>query len=241
MPALASSKPKVVGYTRVSTVEQVEAGLSLEAQEAALKEYCTFAALDLVAVIRDEGVSAGRPLSKRPGGQHLLGLIDGKQVAAVVAWKLDRLFRSATDCLTTVERWDKAGIVLHLRDMGGQALDTGTALGRFFLTIMAGAAELERNQTRDRTVAALDHKRSKGERVGQVPYGFRVAADGVHLEQDPGEWPVVGQLHQLRGTGMSYRAIAERLNQEAVPARGSRWHPTTVSRVLARELEPADV
>ncbi len=38
--------------------------------------------------------------------------------------------------------WDKTGVALHLLDMGGQTVDTGSAMGRFFMTVMAGAAEL---------------------------------------------------------------------------------------------------
>lgn len=38
----------------------------------------------------------------------------------------------------------------------------------------------------------------------------------------------------LRESGLSIRAIAAQLNDDDVPARGTRWHPTTVSRLLKR-------
>ena len=34
---------------------------------------------------------------------------------------------------------------MHLLDMGGMALNTGTAMGRMWLTMLAGFAEFERN------------------------------------------------------------------------------------------------
>ena len=132
-------------YLRVSTTEQATEGISLNVQEDRLRAYCTMRDLDIVQVITDAGVSAGKPLDTRPGGQQLLDTIRRKQADAVVAYKLDRLFRDCADCLTTTKTWDKKGVALHLVDLGGQTLDTSSPMGRFFLTVMAGAAELERN------------------------------------------------------------------------------------------------
>ncbi|MBI1827808.1 MAG: recombinase family protein [Planctomycetes bacterium] len=57
---------------------------------------------------------------------------------------------SNCDCLTTVERWEKSGVTLHVVDLGGNAIDTASAAGRFMLVVLAGAAEMERNLTRER-------------------------------------------------------------------------------------------
>ena len=56
--------------------------------------------------------------------------------------------------------------------MGGQAIDTSSAMGRMFLTMAAGFAELERNLISERTKTALQHKRKNGHLVGAVPYGY---------------------------------------------------------------------
>ena len=118
--------------------------------------------LSLVEVVIDAGISAGKPLATPEGGQRLLELVRTKQVSSVVALKLDRLFRNAADCLYTVESWDKAGIAMHLVDIGGASVDTSSAMGRFFLTVMAGAAEMERNQIRERTSMAMQHMKQRG-------------------------------------------------------------------------------
>ena len=231
---------RAVGYIRVSTEEQATEGVSLEAQEERIRAYCTMRGLDLVELISDPGVSAGKALDRRPGGQRLLSLVRRRQVGGVVAFKLDRLFRDCADCLGVTAGWDRAGVALHLIDLGGQTLDTSSAMGRFFLTVMAGAAELERNQIRERTAAALAHKRSKGEKTGgRCPFGYRRAGDGVHLEADPAEQRVIARVKRLREEGLSIRAVAHRLNEDNVPARGKRWHPTTVARLLDREAEAA--
>lgn len=68
-----------------------------------------------------------------------------------------------------------------------------------------------------------------------VPYGMRLAADGVHLEQNPIEAAILERVRALRSDGLSLVKIAARLNEMGIPARGSRWHATTIARLLERE------
>lgn len=118
---------KAVGYIRVSTDEQARGGVSLKAQEEKLRAYCTLAGLELIRVIREEGVSGAKPLAARPGGNELISEVAWKRVQHVVALKLDRLFRDPEDSLRQTRAWDKAGVALHLVDMGGQTLNTASA------------------------------------------------------------------------------------------------------------------
>jgi DNA invertase Pin-like site-specific DNA recombinase len=224
-----------VAYIRVSTEEQVSEGVSLEAQEATLRAYCTMRNMELVDLVADPGVSAGKPLADREGGRRVLELVRSGQVGSVVGYKLDRLFRDAADCLNVTSDWDRSGVTLHLVDLGGQAVDTSSAMGRFFLTVMAGAAEMERNLVRERTKAAMAHKKAQGKRVGQIPFGSRIAEDGEHLEPESDEQQVIEYIRELRDRGMTLRGITARLNEEEVRARGERWHLTSVARVLRRE------
>lgn len=233
---------KVVGYIRVSTDEQASEGFSLDAQRARLQAYCTAQGLHLVDLIADPGVSAGRMLPSRPGGRRLLDLIASGAAGGVVAIKLDRLFRNAVDCLSHVERWDATGVSLHLLDLAGQTVNTRTAMGKMLITVAAGFAEMERNVTAERTTAALTHKRSKGERLGRVPYGYQVGPDGVHLEPSEPEQYVLARLQLLRSEGLTLQAITDRLNADGTaPPRaakggkqGSKWHLATVHRLLNR-------
>jgi len=163
---------KAIGYTRCSTNEQADSGLGLDAQSERIKAYCTMRGIDLADIITDAGVSGGKPLATRDGGQRLLTDLKNRRAEAVVMLKLDRMFRNAGDCLTTVERWEKTGVALHVVDLGGNAIDTTSAAGRFMLVVLAGAAEMERNLTRERTRSAITVKRGNGQRIGTVPYGF---------------------------------------------------------------------
>ena len=229
----ANESRGAVGYVRVSTVEQVEDGVSLAAQTAQIQAYATLRGLELAEVIVDAGVSGGDALDTRDGGARLLGLVKSKRVGAVLACKLDRLFRDAADCLSTTAAWDKAGVALHLLDLGGQSIDTGSAMGRMFLTMAAGFAEMERNMVKERTRAALAHKKSKGELTGSAPYGKRVSADGITLEGCPEELEVVAIVRELQAAGLSQRKIAEELNARGLVNRaGGAFLKTQIARMV---------
>ena len=56
-----------------------------------------------------------------------------------------------------------------------ESLDTGSAAGRLVITIMGAVSQWEREAIGERTRDALQHKRSNGERVGNIPYGYQLA------------------------------------------------------------------
>ena len=100
-----------IGYIRVSSEEQADSGLGLEAQRQRIAAYCTMKGLRLAAVFEDPGVSAGKPLANRPAGSRLLATAR-KGKAVVVVAKLDRLFRSVADAANVIDDFDKKGIQL---------------------------------------------------------------------------------------------------------------------------------
>ena len=231
---------RAAAYIRVSTEEQAHEGISLEAQRAQLTAYCTLRGMELVEIYCDAGVSAGTPLHKRPEGKRLIEHTMARgRVDAVIAYKLDRLFRNTLDCLQVLEQWERHQVALHLVDMGGQAIDTSSAMGRFFMTIMAGVAEMERNMTRDRTIMAMQHKRARGGVVGTPPLGFAPNAQGL-LEPVEHEVAALERIKELSALGYSVRQIAATLNHEGYACRGRRWHKTSVHRWLSQQrLESA--
>src|SRR5690606_23079772 len=129
-------------------------------------------------------------------------------------------FRDCGDCLMVTREWDKRQVALHLVDLGGQSIDTSSAMGRFFLTVMAGAAELERGMVAERTAAAMAHVKAQGRRVGAVPYGFRLDADGKTLVEDAAEHKVICEARELRASGLSLRGVAAELARRGFVARG---------------------
>ena len=87
----------------------------------------------------------------------------------------------------------------HLVDMGGQSLNTASAMGRFSLNMMAGVAELERNLIAERTTMALAHKKAHREAYAPTPYGYD--REGKDLKQNDHELAVVALVKEMRDQG----------------------------------------
>lgn len=226
-----------IGYVRCSTQEQSDSGLGLEAQRTRIRAYCALKSLRLVDIIEDAAVSGGKPLGSRDGGRRLLEALRQRRADSVVMLKLDRGFRNAGDCLTTVEQWERKGIALHVADLGGNAIDTTSAAGRFMLVVLAGAAEMERNLTRERTRAAMAVKRANGQRIGSVPYGFDLAQDGSTLVRNDGEQAVIQDIHTMREVGKTLKAIANALTGRGVTTKTGKstcWSHSAIARILRR-------
>jgi DNA invertase Pin-like site-specific DNA recombinase len=222
-----------VAYLRVSTTEQANEGCSLAAQLERVRAYCVMAGLELVTVYREEGVSGSKPLDTRPQGRQLAEALRNSQATHVVAMKLDRLFRDAVDCLTATREWDRAGTTLHLVDMGGTCLNTGSAMGRMFLTMAAGFAELERNLISERTTTAMTHLKAEGRHVGSPAMGFEMVAG--QLVANEVEKLAVQRALELRESSLTLREIAAQLEAEGHPTkRGGKWGPSVVREILTR-------
>lgn len=225
---------QAVAYVRVSTEEQAAFGGSVPMQRDRLADYCRLLQLELVETIVDRGISGSVPLGKRRGGARVLELLEQGRATHVVTLKLDRLFRDAANALQQTRLWDRAGVALHLVDMGGQAIDTSSAIGRMFLTMMAGFAEFERNVIGERTRAVLRHKRAKRQVYSPTPLGFR--REGKDLVEDDVEQQTLSRIRVLHGEGHSLNAIARQLNAEGVPTkRGATWHASTVRYLIKNQ------
>jgi site-specific DNA recombinase len=98
---------------------------------------------------------------------------------------------------------------------------------------MASVSQWEREVIGERTKDALRHKKGNGERVGTVPFRFHLAADGVHLEENPQEREILARIVELRGAGYTLRAIADELNRQGLKTRrGSAWRNEYVLNIL---------
>jgi len=219
-----------VGYVRVSTEDQAKEGVSLDNHESKIKAYCHLKDLELREVIEDAGISAKN--LRRPGVQKVLRLARRKEIDAVVVYKLDRIFRSTVDALETTKAFDKWGVSFHSIE---ETLDTTSAMGRFFFTLTAALAEMERRLIGERTKAALAHKRSNGEKTGgDIPFGYDLA-HGLLAKNDE-EQGVILIIRRLHGEGLSLRRICSELQREGHKTkRGNAvWHPETIAHIIKR-------
>lgn len=221
---------KAIGYARVSTTDQAQEGISLEAQAAKIQAYAVLNDLDLVEIIEDAGKS-GKD-TNREGIQKALALIESGEVKAIIVYKLDRLSRKVVDTLTLIERVEKASSAFHSIQ---EKVDTHSAIGKFFLTITAAFAEMERNVISERTKDALSYKKSQGAYLGAVPYGYQL--EGEELTEDQPETESIETILAMRQAGATFQAIATHLNEKGISTKRDRkWYPTTVKNVIERAV-----
>jgi site-specific DNA recombinase len=220
-----------LGYVRVSTDEQAERGLGLEAQRQRVLAYCEMKGLHLATIFEDPGLSGGKPIGSRSAGGRLLTEARRTHPVVVVA-RLDRLFRSVADAAQTITDFDRYEIELVAIAEG---FDMTNPYGRAMAQMASVFAELERAMIRERTKAAMKVKRGRRERIsGHAPFGWDFGPRG-RLVDNAKEQKAVAWILKLHRRGESLRGIAKRLNDRGVePKRASRWLHSSVLRIVKR-------
>lgn len=216
-----------IGYIRVSTEGQAQEGVSLDTQRAKIAAWCELNDYTLAAVQVDAGIS-GQSADNRPGLQTALAAC--RKGSALVVYSLSRLARSTRDTIEISERLNKVGADLVSLS---EKIDTTTAAGKMVFRMLAVLAEFERDQISERTTTAMQFKKSKGERVGSVPYGYFLDGDNITLIEHPAEQDVIRQARELKASGLSLRAIATELNRRGFNARNGRiFQATQIARMV---------
>ena len=219
---------KGYGYIRVSSVEQTK-GTSLSEQQRQIEAYAILKEIELLGVLIDPAIKGEVPIQNRPNGKILVEAINNGSIDCVIVTKLDRAFRSASDCLVTVETWEKKNIGLHILNIGGQTIDTTTPTGKFFLTIMAGAAELEKNLIKERCASGREARRAEGKRIGEIPFGMDLGLDEKTLIINETEQQVLSVIRKHKDEGKTLQSISDELNAHGYQTKkGKQWSTGTV-------------
>lgn len=205
----------VVGYIRVSTEEQAQAGFSLGAQEDKIRAWHALHGEGReLLLFRDEGISGSR--MDRPGLGAALDACGRGGV--LVVYSLSRMARSTRGTLDVAEALEKRGCDLVSLS---ERIDTTSAAGRMMFRLLAVLAEFERELLGERTAMGMEKKRRAGGRVsryGRVPNA------------------VAARAAQLRAGGASLREIGRTLLEEGMRpvGGGGVWSPKVVKEVLER-------
>jgi site-specific DNA recombinase len=211
-----------IAYLRVSTEEQADSGLGLEAQLQSITE--TFGEPDLI--FSDEGVSGAKPHHKREGlMQTLATLKKGDKLLVRDVSRLSRSFDLTFYLRYRIRQEFKA----ELLDVEGKL--TGNEIE---LQIEAMLAEQARQRIQKDTKAALARKRASGYKTGgDVPYGFTADSEGK-LTACTKEQKVLNTISFLRSNAWTVKSICSHLESANIPTKtgGKVWHPTQVNRLL---------
>jgi site-specific DNA recombinase len=222
---------KVVGYIRVSSKEQLgedKFGLAIQREE--IEQYCAANGYDLVRIYADEGVSGA--LLDRPALNEMLSNNDYDRV--VIA-KYDRLSRDLFGQLFIEKELQVKDVELTSirEDFAGMPEDTRALMRQ----IVGSFAEFEKKRIAQRLASGRAHKRKQGGFAGgRAPLGY-VSERGskrLHLNGDKAD--TVRLIFALRTQGLTYTAIADRLNADGHTTQiNAVFTPTQVKRVIDRE------
>ncbi|MBM4109611.1 MAG: resolvase [Phycisphaerae bacterium] len=224
---VAGDKRIAVAYLRVSTEDQA---LGPEAQRAAVERWAAARGVTVAAWFCDQGVSGAAPIDRRPELLAALAALPAHGAALLVVAKRDRLARD-TMIAAMVERM-AADVGATVTSAAGEGEGDGPE-ALLMRRLVDAFAEYERALIAARTRAALAVKSARGERVGAVPLGMRLADDGRTLALDADEARAVELVRELRGAGWTLRAIAADLDARGLRSRTGRpWHPQQVARMV---------
>lgn len=206
-------------YCRVSTDKQEE-GTSLDGQEAACREYCTERGFDIVVVERE--AHSGADLHGRPGLSRLREMAKVGQINVIVTWAVDRLTRSQVHMGVIFDEADRFGIRL---ETVREPIETNP-IGVFIMNARAFAAEIEREKTRERTMAgklrSLENGRLPG---GSTPlFGYRHNAEKRPTARliDEDEAAIVRSIFERVLAGEGLVGIVRWLNESEIESPAKR-------------------
>lgn len=228
---------KYVIYLRVSTDQQVTSGLGLEAQRERCLKFIPSGSQ--VIEFSDEGFSGALEMEKRPALIAALNVLQDGDILLIS--NRDRIGRDPivnAMIERAVER-KKARLVSASNDVN-DGNDPSSILMR---RMVDAFAEYERLIIGMRVKVALAVKKNRNERVGHIPYGYQLAADGIHLEPNAVEQSTQTLMKDLSSKGLSLRQSARHLNSNNRFNRDGPWTHVSVSRVMRsaksqRQLSP---
>lgn len=232
---------RAVAYLRVSSDDQAASGLGMEAQEHSCSQCAGRESLPVVGPFRDDGVSGAAPLDKRPGLLAAVAALEPGDVLVVA--KRDRLGRDpiAVAMIESAVARKKCRIV----SAAGEGTDNDDPSSVLMRRMVDAFAEYERLLIKSRTKSALDAKRRRGDRCGQIAFGTTVVDDGrrskkgnlpVALTPEPAEVAALATIRELADAGLSLRRIAARLDGMGVRPKngGPKWSHQSIRLILNR-------
>lgn len=225
----------VVGYLRVSTLEQAEVGFSIEAQEDEIKRHCEQHNLNLLGIFCDAGIT-GTSIKKRKDFQRMLSVIAnskeiyGTQVEGVLVWKLSRLSRSMTNLVNILDYFDKYSVSLKTISEG---IDTSTQAGKSFILMSGIMAEVERENIVSNCRLGMKKRAKNGKANGGRTLGYKHNSN-KDLEIIEEEAVIVREIFRMfTEENWGYKKIATQLNYMGYKTiKGKDWSINGVKQVI---------
>lgn len=225
------------GILEGAPLRLVEAPESASRQRSAIEAWAARERVEIAAWHSDVGVSGATPIAERPGLVAAYRDLRDLGAGMLVAGSADRFAHDALVCWLIERAALTQGASVHTADGSRGPAPTNVAELEEDVPYTRGALDLarayQRVTFRARVRAALAERKAKGQRAGNIPYGFRLAADGVHVVPDEVEGEVISVVRRLAGEGMSQRKIARHLEARGVTGRtGAPLRQTQIANIL---------
>ena len=161
---------EVAAYVRVSTTEQKLHGLSVQSQIQKLTDYAEANHMKIVEWYIDDGVSARKPIAKRPELQRMIQDAEKGKFKRIIFIKLDRFFRSIAEYYECMKRIEPV-----IWTATEEKYDLSTANGRAFVNMKLTVAELEADTAGERVKIVNEYKVREGMPLtSSFPFCYKV-------------------------------------------------------------------
>lgn len=228
-------------YIRVSTEDQAREGHSLDEQLDRIKEFCNYKKLDIQKVYKDDGKSA-KDMKGRPEFLKMVSDVKSGKINNICIYKLDRLTRSVRDL-------EEILVLLEDCDCGlmsvSEEINTKGYMGVFFIRLTILLAQLEIDQTKERTVMGLIGTVKQGIPIGKLPLGYRRDANNsdsklkkkaIIYEE---EAKTIRRIFNLYLKGFSYYYIAQKLIEEG--NNQMKWKDWVIQQIINNRIYCGDI
>lgn len=215
------SAARPVAYLRRSKVDAGNAGAISHADQVERVTVLAGPDAERLLWLEDWGRSGqAKGQHKRADYAELRRMVAAGEVSAVYTWTLSRLARSLTELNDLAHLCADHAVPIKCAD--GFSPDISTATGRLVLSLLGAVHQYQAEWTAEAAAGAIAVRRSRGDRLGRVPYG-EMPSESVQ--------GIVDAFHQAG----SFLGACKLLNAAGVPSRlGGPWHPLTVARILRR-------
>lgn len=156
-----------------------------------------------------------------------------------IVWKADRLMADNDEVGKMIACATKKGA--ELISVTEENFFENKPIFRIYRMLAVEFNRIELEKIRERTRNALQAKKCRGERVGYIPYGYKLSG-GKYIVPDEIEQSNIEIMDDLyHNHRLTYREVVERMNGEGlVNRKGCPWSRSAVHRILTRKNHHAE-
>jgi len=181
----------------------------LEAQERALEIFCNNQNINNYKKFSDRNISGAK--ESRPELDQLMRAVVDGTVSKVIVYSFSRFARSTKHLLSALEIFKKHDVEFISIS---EKIDTSSAIGTAFFTIIGAIAQLERELISERVKNGLKNAKAKGRKIGRPK--TRPAQSIISLYEEKYSYRKIGKLLGISHTAVAREVKSYKCNQTVI-------------------------